>query len=463
MQREAAGSLNPIIVVRGLLLGLVHERTVQVGHHALTISSRIGGREEVEQAHHAVLNGGGLGVVDLREQGRVDEVALTALAPELVEGGIVLLAVNVGRAAVGEGEHLKRNLGLLAEPHQLEQLEDAVAQTDAHAAGEVEHEHHAVVLAVLLDDLADEDIVVGAVLVEAVEVQHPGLLGTLTPNLVRSLAAVKLRGQLANERIGVANELAVAVHVDETVVALLKLLEQIGRGDDDRGQVLHRGDGDAGGGELLAVLLVPLTGGELLDGLVHEVAAVPPSSRFLLLLHLLHHALHRGVIVQTLGDIVDLRKGGHGINLVRDLLLLIGEVDRQEALNAPLEVEVDAVDEGSPVEVHLGEAEQVGVHDLLVAKEEVAASAGELLLHHLLDADILDHIGDPLKDDRVVALRLRSLEDGITLLRRSPQRVADLVRDQHGLHGFRNLPHREGEVTLLDIEGRGFRLRVEGK
>ena len=463
VQREAAGSLGALVVVRSLCLCLVHERTVQVRHHALTIRSRVAGREEVEQPGESVLNGGGLGVDDLRVVGSVVEVALTALPLPLAEGSIVLLAVNVRGRAVGEAEHLKRNLCLLAEPHQLKQLKDAVAQTDAHATGEVQHEHHAVVLAVLLDDLADEDIVMGAVLMEAVKVQHPGLLGTLTPNLVRSLLALKLRDHLTNERIGVTNELAVAVHVDGTVVALLKLLEQKGRGDDDGGQVLERGDGDTGGGELLAALVLRATGREVLDGISHQGFPALLATRLLLLLHLLHDFLHGRVIVQTLGDLVDLREGGHAVDLVRDLLLLVGEVDRQEALNAPLEVEVEAVDERGFLKVHLGEAEQVAVHDLLVAQEEVAASAGELLLHHLFDADILHHIGDPLKQHGVVAFSLRSLEDGITLLRRSPQRVADLVRDQHGLHGFRHSPHREREVTLLDIEGRGFRLRVKAK
>ena len=41
--------------------------------------------------------------------------------------------------------------------------------------------------------------------------------------------------------------------------------------------------------------------------------------------------------------------------------------------------------------------------------------------------------------------------------------MADLMRDEHGLHGFRHLPHGHDEVTLFHIEGGGFSRGVKGE
>ena len=98
------------------------------------------------------------------------------------------------------------------------------------------------------------------------------------------------------------------------------------------------------------------------------------------------------------------------------------------------------------------ELKEVKVVDLLVAQEEVAASAGELLLHQLLDTNILDHVGDTLQLVDLVPIGFGSVKESTGQLVRSPQGVTDLMGDQHGLHRFGNLPNGHDEVPGLHIE-----------
>ena len=390
----------------------------------------------------------------------------------LIPVGVLLLPFKVGRLIagivhaphIGVAEHLKRDLRLLAEPNQLENLKVGVTDGRAHAAAEVKHEHDAVVLAVLLDDLRQEDIVMGAVLVEAVKVQHPGLLGTLTADLVRSLLALKLGDQLAHERIGLTDELPVVIKVRRPVVAALVVLEDRVCADDVLGQIVHARQGDDTILKVFSVLALKVAGNlvlvphDLLLLLLALLVALGGSG-----LHLLADLLHGGVIVQELGDLKDLIEIDHAVHHVHNLLLRSLKGHGDEAGNAPLEVNVDAVEEPGLRQIHLLEAEQVKVCDLLVAKEEVTASAGELLLHQLLNANIFDDVGDPLKQHGVVAVRLRSLQQLLAALVGSPHSVADLVRHEHGLDGFGHIPHRHDEVTGLHIERCGFGLLGEGE
>ena len=365
---------------------------------------------------------------------------------------------------IGVAEHLKRDLRLLAEPYQLENLKVCVTDGRTHAAAEVKHEHDAVVLAVLLDDLRQEDIVMGAVLVEAVKVQHPGLLRTLTADLVRRLLALKLRDHLTHERIGLTHELAVLVKEQRVVAVTLVVVEDGFRADDVLGQILDPGDGDHRVLILRTVLAAEVTGDiglvahDLVLLLLTLLATLGSS-----LLHLLAHLLHGGVIVQELGNLKDLIEIDHAVHHVHDLLLRPLKGHGDEAGDAELEVNVDAVEEPGLRQVHLLEVEQVKVCDLLVAKEEVTASAGELLLHQLLNANIFDDVGDPLKEHGVVAVRLRSLQQLLAALVGSPHGVADLVGHEHGLDGFGHIPHRHDEVTGLDIERCGFSVLGEGE
>jgi len=458
VQRQATGSANGAVVRNHGL--------VDVGKQTLTVRRAVAGGSKVQQTAQPVLNRSRLGVHRFRVESLLKLlIRLGGLVESLAAAAEIIVTDEGGGVDIGEAEHLKRNLRLLAEPHQLKHLKERVRHPLRHTTGEVKQEHDAVVLAVLLHDLADEQVIVGAVLMEAVKVQHPGLLGTLTPNLVRCLAAVELRSQLTDERIGVLDELAVVRQVKRVaLVVVLKLLKDHIGLDDDAVKVLDDGDRDGRAVVDLAILLADA---------VHEVGhavtqdllplAVLLRTTRLLLLHLLTDALHGGVVVQAHGDLVDLRESLNGVDHVHELLLVRAERNIHEPRRAPLEVEVEAVDERGVGNVHLGEAEQVGVDDLLVAQEEVAASAGVLLLHQLLNADILNDIGNALKEHLVVALLLCFSEDRLALLVGSPQGVADLMGDQHGLHGFRHLPNGHDEVTLLHIEGSGFSRGVEGE
>jgi len=302
---------------------------------------------------------------------------------------------------------------------------------------------------------------VGAVLVQAVKVQLPRLLGTLAADLVRSLATLKLGDQLTHERIRLPHELAVAFDV-ERLRLRLKLLQHPVGADDRLRQVLDLRDGDGRGEHGGTVLVVDATGQiGVHEGILQDIPFAVLLAFHHLLLHLLLHRVHRRVIVQDLGEGEHIVKGFALGHRVHDDLLVRVELDREEAGNAPLEVDVDAVHQRGFGQVHLVQTEQVAVVDLLVAEEEVPTSAGELVLHLLLDANVLDDVGDPLEQLDHVALRFGSIEQLLAPLVGGPQGVADLVGDQHGLHRLRHLPHGHDEVAVLDVKRCGFRLLIE--
>ena len=445
--------------------GLLHIGFVDVRAQTLTLGRIVLGGCNVHQPSRPDLHGRGAVTV---HQGSVPlpveligERIGVLLRPCLIRSLIGGITESVD---IGVAEHLKRNLRLLAEPHQLENLKVGMADGLTHAAAEVKHEHDAVVLAVLLDDLRQEDIVMGAVLVEAVKVQHPGLLRTLTADLVRCLLALKLGDHLTHERIGLTHELPILVKEERVVAVALVVVEDGFGADDVLGQILDPGESDHRVPILLTVLAAEVAGDIVLavhDLLLFLVALLATLRSGLL--HLLADLLHGRVIVQELGDLKHLIEIDHGIHHVHDLLLRPLKGHGDEAGNAPLEVDVDAVEEPGLRQVHLLEAEQVKVCDLLVTQEEVAASAGELLLHQLLNADIFDDVGDSLKEHGVVAVRLRSLQQLLAPLVGSPHGVADLVGHEHGLDSFGHIPHGHDEVTRLHIERCGFSVLGEGE
>ena len=330
------------------------------------------------------------------------------------------------------------------------------------------------VLPVLLHDLGQEDIVVGAVLVEAVKVQLARLLGTLLADGVRSLAPLKLGDQLAHIGFGLAHILAVAVHVQIACAAgcdvLVECVHQIVGRDDLLPVVIQRRDRDRGVDILVATVCGKATGvgRDLLQHLVHLrslsglglAATVSGTGRGL---DLLHRLLHHRVIVDHLRQLKRILIGLHAVSRVHDLLLHGIELHRDETEHAPLVVDVEPGEELGFGQVRLLEAEQVKVRDLLVAQEEVAAGAGELVLHQLLNADIFDDVRDALKERDVVSLRLRDLEQLVAALVGGPQGVADLVRHEHGLHRFGNLPHGHDEVAVLHIEACRLCVGIEGE
>jgi len=129
-------------------------RLVVVGEQLLALGSIVLRRGEADEARTVVLEGGlvradHFGVVPLREL--VPKAHRVLDAPRLKVTDDLLIE-SVFRD-VREAEHLERDLRLLAEPSQLEDLKEAVTQRMRHAARQVQQEHDAVVLAVLLDDL----------------------------------------------------------------------------------------------------------------------------------------------------------------------------------------------------------------------------------------------------------------------------------------------------------------------
>ena len=446
---------------------LLNIAVVEHGEKPLTIRCLVGGRAKVGE--------GGVSVVErgVHLTSSLHGELLGKFVPLLLLDRVHVPATPVDRVNLGEGEHLKRNLRLLAEPNQLKGLKEAGLEGTPHRPAEVQQEHDAVILAVLLDDLRQEDVIVGAELMEAVKVQHSGLLRTLTANLVRSLAAVELRDQLTDKRIGLLRKLAVRINGEgnlRLLVGALKLAAENIGGDDRLAVILRRNNGENAARPLLTALATKLIGTTRDEALGNLLAIRRIGGRtvlalalalLLLLLRLLDDLLHGGMLVDALGNIEHLVKGGHGVDHVHELLLVCGQVDVDEAGNAPLHVEVEAVDEVRLRPIHLGKLKDVLVHDLLVAQEEVAAGAGELVLHQLLNADIFDGVGNHLKHRDAVAFSLRSLDDLLMLLVGSPQGVADLMGDEHGHHRFRHIPHRHDEVTALGVERCGFRVLVK--
>ena len=323
---------------------LRHIGFVQVGEKPLALGCGVCGRGQVEQLGIPELNRvrvirGVLGVLGEAER-LVGLAVVGSLLPLLALLVELLLAIHP--CTVREAEHLKRNLRLLAEPNQLQDLKEAVVEVLRHRPGQVDEEHDAVVLAVLLDDLRQEDIVVGAELVQAVKVEHPRLLGTLTPNLVRCLLALKLRDQLAHERIRLAHELPVLVKVDGRMggigVALLLVVagdERIGRDDlihvvrqgkqrDRTRLVVRSGLADerpADVHDVLAVLTARDDGFPLIVTLTIGNLTLPGTFSLVALNEVLLLLLHLRAIVEALGKVEHLRESFDLFDLVRDGLL----------------------------------------------------------------------------------------------------------------------------------------------
>ena len=373
-------------------------------------------------------------------------------------------------ATFGEAEHLKGNLRLLAEPHQLENLKKAIGERRSHRPAAIKEEADPVVLAVLLDDLRQEDIVMRSVLVQTVKVQHPGLLGTLTPNLVSRLATLKLGNQLANEGVRLLHELTVGGEGERNGLTF-KLPQKFIGGNDLIRKILNRGERDRGGGEVRASLAnepalhvhhaKPF--GLLLALLGFGRFALAGAILLLLLLVLLPHLVHRRMLVESLRQLESLIEGLHRVDHVRNALLLVGKIHIHEAGNAPLEVNVHAVDESDLCNVHFAELEQVAVHDLLVAQEEVPTSTGVLRLHHLLNANVLNHVADAVQQLADEPIRLRLLHQLLATLVGSPQGMADLVSHEHGLESVGDIPDGHDEVASLDIERCRGCVGIEGK
>ncbi len=412
---------------------------------------------------------------------------LCCLAEHKARVGIVILdplrqflAVKflvAGKVPIGEAEHLKRNLRPFAEPNQLRDLMETFIDDSTHRPGQVKHEHDAVILPVLLDDLGQEDIVVGAVLMQAVKVEHPRLLGALTANLVRCLAALKLRDQLTDERIGLLDILAVFVKVDRQLRILLVLLKQ---GIRSANLILHIGNRGERDGRVivpitllaiharrkigqvalpaLSVVLVLLVGGLTFPRLVPVIGLLP---LLLLLKEVLLLLLNGIVIIQFLRKSDDLRESFHAVHKIGNALLHARQIDADEARNPPLEVDIEAVDKPHRIEIHLGEAKGIAVNDFLITQEEVPARPRILVLHLLLNANILNHVRNAVKELAVVALLLRFVQQTLALLIGSPQRVADFMRHKHRLESIGDIPHGHDEMPMLDIKGCRFRCRVE--
>jgi len=396
--------------------------------------------------------------------------AVVALRNHCAESLRINPATLAHHAHFGETKHLKGNLRLLAEPNQLKNLKEAIRNGVPHRTAAIKEEADPVVLAVLLDDLRQEDIVMRPVLVQAVKVEHPGLLGTLTPDLVSRLATLKLGNQLANEGIGILHELPVGGDGEREVRLLLKLRKKIVGRDDLIRNILNRRNGERGRGESFTRLANEPTlhvdhakpFGLLLATLgIGRIALA--GTILLLLLVLLPHLVHRRMLVESLRQLESLVKGLHRVDQVRNALLLVRKIHIQKAGNAPLEVNVHAVDESDLRNVHLAELEQVAVHDLLVAQEEVPTSTGVLRLHHLLDADIFDDIADAVQQLGDEPISLRLLHQLLATLVGSPQGMADLVSHEHGLKGVGDIPHGHDEVAGLDIERCRGSLRVKGE
>ena len=440
---------------------VLNDGLVEVGHDLLALVRAVPRRGDVDEA-------------GLVERERVDlltdDLRLVQLAEVAVVLRGVLLAPLIELGSVearlihfGVAEHLKGDLRLLAEPNQLADLKEAVRQGVLHRPAEVHEEHNAVVLAVLLDDLGKEDIVVGAVLVEAVKVQLARLLGPLLADRVRRLATLKLHDELPNEGVRVLDELAVARQIGAGVHGLLLVLRKdVIRGDDGGVDILQHRDDNRGRVNPRAGLLTVAGNVRLHDPVLHGFRAALVGLT-LLLLNLLAGSLHLRGLVDDLGEGDALLESLATIDRIHDGLLVLVHRNGDETGNAPLEVDVHLVDDVRIGQVHLGDAEHIQVVDLLVAQEEVAARSGELVLHLLLNADILNDIGDALEQLNIEPLRFGLIEQHLRLLVGSPQGVADLMGDEHGLHRFGNLPDGHDEVAVLNIERRGGGVGIEGE
>ena len=314
-------------------------------------------------------------------------------------------------------EHLKRNLCLAAEPSEGKQLAHNAINAVAHATRPVDEHDHAVLLALVLHEVTQEDIVMGLELVQTIRVDRPGRLHALLADLLRSLAAFKLGNQFTHRASGFLAELLQA-----GVCVLNRRREHIGIVTVARRTIVLCRNSHSGtavdeeiveGNDRLAAVALGQRVREMRVVLVAQIGNLVCLLKIAVLLHRLHGIgqVSNGVTIpvhRTSATLLLVLLRLHGVEFIgkcHDIIERLGcgnpvderlfsIVDRNvhQTEQTELEVQVDLINDGQVIHVERLQLEQIGVKDLLIPRIEVAAATGKLLLDATLNTSILNDI-----------------------------------------------------------------------
>ncbi len=331
----------------------------------------------------------------------------------------------------------------------------------------------------MLDEVAEEYVIMGAELVQTIRVDVARRLLPLVANLLRCLPALKLHDQLTHHARSLAAELLVGRvdHGNDLLIfgvvvgvalklrdPVIRLRENLAVGDDCLAAVRF---GNRVGRERrsLRLGLAPAIPGLIAHGLAQvltkfvgctALSAVPVHLLVLLLALVLKH------LVEVVGNGNNVIVGLGNLNAVDDPLLRCGDGNIQQTEGAELEVEVDLVNDAHFREIGSVDLEDVKGENLLVACVEVTTASGEPLLDEPFDAGILNDIEASL----IAALvQLAGLRIGNRLhvdFRRSEQRMGNLMRDEHIAQDIRHFPVGQRQDAGLKVEGCRLCAIIEG-
>ena len=186
--------------------------------------------------------------------------------------------------------------------------------------------------------------------------------------------------------------------------------------------------------------------------------------RIVLLLFLL-----LGGVVEILGNVDHIAERNRAVDALDDLLLLIGEGNRNTRMLADLEVQVEAVDETHAAKILALATEGIHLPHGVIHVGEVGLETRKLAHDHLLNARVLNDIHEVLSDrtGAITAVGTRDLSlSGAPLIGGSVERMRHLMTDETVIHGLRlcadlaGVPSRKFKNTIRKIDGRGGRGRV---
>ena len=387
------------------------------------------------------------------------------------------IVVRVANAAA-EAVDLVGNLDCTAERSEAGQLGQAGEHSSAHAAAPVDHDDEAVRLALANVHRSEEQFIVVAVLMDASHIKNPRSGKRRLLKLRRRLLALKVCDHASHRRLVVANHRVDHIGLSPNARLLEPLHHFLRRDVSHFGKVDRQIDRNSRATHLNGLVLASRVNLLLrLACSVHRIA-------FIVLL--IAFALHRfavGIVleldlltdvdvgrghvsVDVLADIHDIIERLAGCHAIHEHLLLRREGNFGSGVHAQLEVQVDLVDQRHIFDAAFHHAvKQVGVlQQGGVAADEGAAQTGELRLHLAFDASIFHDVQEQLGSLKV--LGVDSVAGGLrrAFVRRSVDRVADLMGEQHLVHRLMRRPfglqHGHGQQAITDIKGRGFRLTV---
>ena len=118
------------------------------------------------------------------------------------------------------------------------------------------------------------------------------------------------------------------------------------------------------------------------------------------------------------------------------------------------EEQVESVDKRHCIDVATAHLEEAPVEDLFVPYRKIAARSRKLDLDFALDTRIFNDVDKLVNAMVIIHLLLEFIEGSV-------QRMADFVKNHHVVQFLaHHIPERQGQYTILQVEGGCFNLPV---